>query len=290
MTNSTSNTALTTIKVSTNISLTLPLSDRRQGQVVEATIKELEKAHNHSKGADQAEVVDNVLWDLGINTFHNSAHLLRNDEDGGSFPTFLGSLLLRKTNCYDWQDYGVKRAPKIEPAGDESTWQYGDAAYAYVSIFPTRKDVPQELVVYLEGLIEAAFMAHNGPVLKKVLAERRSWGQEQNLKLETAGCSKIETQAWWSMHWKKEWHEKDWRQFCSHSDEEISHAMAAHSTAYLVAVGIRSMGRSFPRTMDAVEALGKARGLKPKRLPDWKRWANMPRPDDIEEGCGVWRF
>lgn len=257
---------------------------------ISGIIKDVVKKSVNNCNTDIEELTRDCLLELGIETYREGCwsdvwedklFVHDFDRDGGVYRTWVGNFFVKQVHTWDFSGKEMDEADLVS---------WGDVHYGY-----------QGRVLAKEVCIEDLIEVHKTvcgliPELMKFFTKERKesakyWGRNMNHQLEEAGCTKSEIQAWWNMQWKKEWSPIQWKVFCtSHSDETISAALAAHSHAYLEAVGV-SLGRSFPRTMDAVEALGKSRKLSPKRVVHWDKKEGGISPSEVKrDGSRSWSF
>jgi len=282
---------MTTINFSTNCSISFPItaitSNRIQDEVRRACRCQEAETNNWDKGF----IIDEALFRFGIGTEASGVYnLIEVDSDSDRWLTPIAELISRGTRCYDWSDYGVKRTAGFEPAEDEFLCSFGGAHYAYKTVCPEVQAMPPQVRKYFSALAERYYHQEVEAAKAELFSARKSWGQRKNEELRAAGCSETAIRGWWSMCWKKEWCAADWQKFCQYSNEQISAAMAGQSGAYFEAVLGRTWHGSVPRTQDAVNALGKARGLKKRYWRDWKKGGTMLAPSKMEEGSRVWSF
>ena len=210
--------------------------------------------------------------------------------ESGHELTFVGELLIVARRCYDFRDRYEDRKPGREllPGEKEVTW--GDPHYAYYGILtaPAVSDtIAETWHLYAWSIVDEV----KDIVYKEEDKKRKSWGWKTNLELSTAGCSPAEVTAWWSMNWKKEVSPEVWANLCSTcSTEQVEWAMEAHSNRYLESIDMR-LGSSFPRSMDIVHALAKAKGIaKGRKLPKRQTLVGIPPTRVCKDGSMEWSF
>ena len=206
---------------------------------------------------------------------------LFNTEDDCTFLTWAGGRLTRTVHSWDFSG---------SPLDDSSLATFGDPHYGYQCRILS-EELPLEALIEVHKVVYTMLPDLIKTVEEDIASKRRSWGNNMNHQLEEAGCSKPEIQAWWSLQWKKEWSPEQWKRVCSTlTDAQVAAAMAAHSHSYLEAVGV-NLGRSFPRTMDVIEALGKSRRLTPNRVKNWNKSEGGVAPSDVgRDGSRKWSF
>ena len=120
---------------------------------------------------------------------------------------------------------------------------------------------------------------------------RKGFGETKNKALKEAGCNQAEVTAWWSMSWKKEVSPEVWANLCHNcSVEQVEWALEAHSNRYLESIGMR-LGSSFPRSMDIIHALAKAKGItKGRKLPKRQTAVGIPPTRVCKDGSMEWSF
>lgn len=244
------------------------------------------------------DIVDAVLRGLGIDT-RLPYDLSRLDEwndrityrDGDEdITTHVGDLLLTAVRSYYYSDREADRLPGRQPLSNESAYSWGCSIIEYVGVL-TAPCISDDLV---EQYHLTAWRLL--PVVRKAVEDtearkRKSWGWETNLRLSVAGCSKAEVTAWWSMSWKREVSPEVWANLChTCSTEQVEWALEAHSNRYLESIDMR-LGSSFPRSMDIIYALAKAKGVtKGRKLPKRQTLVGVPPTRVCDDGSMEWSF
>jgi len=277
------------ISLSTNLSVELNFNTTTIASI-DAIVGDICRKADRER-MNREEVLESTLFRVGINDFHNTLCFTAQDVyDSGTYPTIIGDLVLRGTRCYDYSDYGVDITAGFKPADDEVEVSYGSPHYGYVAIAPLNRECPKALLKAVKTAIETSYHRVAPVVEEELRTEKKSWGSEKNTALKEAGCDTVEIQAWWRMAWKKEWQPEEWAAFCNkYKNIQIEAAMAATGHRYLEAVGIGGE-RSFPRKMDAIETLGKARGLKKRYWKEWKNGGTLVPPVVGDDGIRTWSF
>lgn len=235
---------------------------------------------------DIDEIAKWALRQLGVTTSPFSDKEVWEDElfdmeDDCTYLTWAGRRLTKTIHSWDFSG---------GPLDDSSLATFGDPHYGY-QCQVLAEELPLETLIEVHKVVYAVLPDLIKTVEEDIASKKRSWGNAMNSRLEEAGCSKAEIQAWWSLQWKREWSPEQWRHVCSTlTDDQVAAAMAAHSHSYLEAVGV-NLRRSFPRTMDVISALGKIRRLTPKRVKHWNKAEGGLYPSAIEkDGSRKWSF
>lgn len=236
-------------------------------------------------------IVELTAWRMGIDTVGERTDRIFTSDREGTWLSWAGCQLVTATRCYDWENpTGVRLSSR--PCGEgEELVQWGSPHYEYVGVAPVEPRLDDDLVeaVHLEvwrltpGLIAEA--------IEKQAAAAKAWGLQMNLALTAAGCSQAEVQAWWSLQWKREWAPAQWAALCRDTDTQtVAWALAAHSGRYLDAIGA-FVGASFPRSMDAIHGLARAKGItRGVKKPFWNTPADEVPPTTVRGGAKVWSF
>ena len=213
------------------------------------------------------------------------------DEDGYVNTTHIGDLLLTAVSSYDYSDREDTRLPGRPLKEGETVYSYGCARTEYVGILTApcvSEDLAEQYHLTAWRLLPVARKAVEDAEARK----RKSWGWETNLRLSVAGCSQAEIQAWWSMSWKREVSPEVWADLCHNTPVlSIEYALEATSSRYLERIDM-FLGGSFPRSMDIINALAKAKGItQGRKLPHKKADFGVPAPKYIAtDGSRVWSF
>ena len=206
--------------------------------------------------------------------------LFDNDEDG-TYLTWAGSQLTRTVHSWDYSG---------QPLDDADLVTFGDPHYGY-QCRVLSKELSLEALIEVHKVVYTMLPDLIKAVEDDIASKKRFWGANMNHQLEEVGCTKAEIQAWWSLQWKREWSPEQWKRVCSTlTDAQVAAAMAAHSHGYLEAMGV-NLGKSFPRTMDVIEAIGKSRRLSPNRVKNWNKAEEGVIPSAVEkDGSRKWSF
>lgn len=236
-------------------------------------------------------VVGAALHDLGIDPRGELPdQVLRGDHEG-NYPTWVGEQLIRAERSYDWETHWSDRTAGCSAGPEEEVISYGDPHYEYKAICPVDPRISDELAetVHLEAWKQAPALMLSASA--SAMAKKKAWGSAQNLALVAAGCSQAEVQAWWSLQWKREWSPAQWAALCREATpQQVAWGLAAHSSRYLEAVGL-FVSSSFPRSLDAVQALARAKGItKGVKKPFWDTPVDEVAPSAIVNGAKVWSF
>lgn len=280
----------TAFQPSHNVSIHLPLTPALLDSVGAVARNELIDRLRYAE-CNKASNIEAIMWRLGVATAGGSDHLIYGGGDG-HWQTLAGRLLIRHYVSYDYSDYGVEHTAGADVAPGERLIDFGGAHLQYVGLCPDAMRLPVQVAEYLHTYVCRHYDGWESELLAKRKAEALAWGQARNAELAAFGLSKAEKSAWWSLYWKREWDAQRWAEFCGrYTAEQLASAMAAQSTAYLQAVGIQMEG-SFPRTMDAIEALGKALGLKKQYVKDWRRIdsSTLVAPTKVTKEGRTWSF
>lgn len=279
----------TAFQPSHNVSIHLPLTPALLDSVGTVARNELIDRLRYAE-FNKASNIEAIMWKLGVATAGGVDHLVAGNGDG-SWETVAGRLLLRNIASYDYSDYGVERTAGINTAPGERLIDFGGAHLQYVGLCPDAMRLPVQVAEYLHTYVCRHYDSWEAELLAKRKANAMAWGKAREAELEALGLSKAEKSAWWSLQWKREWSAERWTNFCrSYGKEQLAAAMAAQSTAYLLAIGIQMEG-SFPRTMDAIESLGKALGLRKQYIKDWRRIdSTLVAPTKINKEGRTWSF
>ncbi len=207
--------------------------------------------------------------------------LFEYDNNYGKFRTWAGKILTQEVHRWDFSG---------KPLDDDDLISYGDPHYGYQCRVVDR-ELPLETLIEVHKIIYQELPDLIQSAQAEIVERKKQFGLGKNAELKAAGCSSSEIKAWWSLNWKHEWSAEAWRSLNETlSDEQVGNALCAHSHAYLEACGV-SLGSSFPRTMDAIEAIGKSRRLKPKPLAFWNKGLEGFRPQKVQEdGSRIWSF
>lgn len=266
--------------------------------IIYSTIETVLKEHASLGSITDSNAVELTLRRLGLDIHQTSLdpdvwidRLFMADNYGGSTTTCIGNLLIENVVSYRYDTPQSQRSAGRAPKEGEKEIGWGCPLVAYRGILTSpciNVDLAEQYHLTAWRLLPIVKEAVHSAETRK----RRSWGWETNLKLSVAGCSQNEIQAWWSMHWKREVSPNFWADLCKNTSVmNIEYALEATSNAYLNRIDM-NLGSSFPRSMDIVNGLAKAKGItKGKKLPHNKSDFGVPAPKSVSnDGSRTWSF
>jgi hypothetical protein len=252
-------------------------------------VEALKEGYNHD-GA-----VETALMKAGLACHWRDHHddlpdyLTRGDAEG-TWLTLVGQELVTAICSYDWSDPYDRRRPGRALKDGENIIKFGDPHYEYVGI-ATANRLPIDTAEVWHKFCWSVVAELDKARLEDEAVLKKAWGLQMNLALVAAGCSKAEVQAWWSLQWKREWTPAQWAALCNRLDNQtVAWALAAHSSRYLDSIGA-FVSSSFPRSMDAIEGLARAKGItKGVKKPFWDKAEGEVTPTAVVKGERVWSF
>ena len=149
--------------------------------------------------------------------------------------------------------------------------QRGEEYHTWVgAVAPPNRRLPDTLVERVHLLLHKEVPRLLMELKEERAAARKEWGREQTRLLREAGCNQAAVSAWWSLQWKKELSPEYWAELVQSTPAEVIQlGLRAHAKWALERIGAPNRG-SFPRTMDLLHGLAKARGLKPASKQAYK--------------------
>jgi hypothetical protein len=142
--------------------------------------------------------------------------------------------------------------------------QQGEEYHTWVgAVAPPNRRLPDTLVERVHLLLHKEAPRLLMELKEEREAARKEWGREQTRLLREAGCNQAAVSAWWNLQWKKEVSPEDWAELVQSTPTEVIRlGLRAHAKWALERLGAPNRG-SFPRSMDLLHGLAKARNLKP---------------------------
>jgi len=192
----------------------------------------------------------------------NQDTLTTHDENGWTYPTWVGELLIHSRMSYNYSISNASdRVPARTPVSGEVEVSWGSPYIQYIGIANASQKLNDYIVesihLFLHRHINCLLYAWN----EYEEQGRKEWGRKQNQLLKEAGCDDKAIQAWWSLKWKKEYSPEEWADIVRNtSNMAVRYGLRAHAMWVIEELGLPTRN-SFPRTKDMIRGLARAKKL-----------------------------